>query len=164
MPIYQRATINSANDVRAVATGAGSHYFDADTMRFFSSRLLSGAVALDGYETKEGRRYLFVTSERDTYAGEPRSYTVRMLTLGTVRDDRPSVEIDTVGGFQAFSTARRAWAFARSLVGLRPCGFDRYGVVCRVPGWREIWHGSDKPATACDFHADMFTSEVVNNA
>lgn len=161
MPQYQRATINSANDVRAVVSGTGSHYFDLDTMRFFSSRFLSNVVALDGYETKEGRRYLFVTSDRDTYSQEPRSYTVRMLTLGTVRDDRPAVDIDTVGGFQAFSSAAKAWRFARSLKGLPECGLVKYGATCRLPAWREIRHGASTPATACDFHMDLFMAEVI---
>ena len=161
MPQYQRASINSANDVRAVVSGIGSHYFDTDTMRFFSSRLLSNVVALDGYSTEEGRRYLFVTSEREAYSQEPRAYTVRMLTLGTVRDDRPSVEIDTVGGFQAFSSAAKARRFARSLLDLPECGLVKYGTACRVPAWREIWYGAETPATACDFHMDTFTAEVI---
>lgn len=94
MTTYQRTAIYSSDDIRAVADGAGSHFFDPDTMRFFNSRLLSGAWVLDGNECKPGHRYLFVTSER--YGDEPRHYTVRIMTLGTVRDNRPAVDIDTL--------------------------------------------------------------------
>lgn len=93
MPTYQRATIASANDVRAVVQAAGSHFFDADTMRFFNSRLLEGVYPIDGWESREGARFLFVTSER--YEDDPRQYSVRMLTLTSQRDDRPDVQIDS---------------------------------------------------------------------
>lgn len=162
MTNYARNAIYTSDDVRAVADHAGSHFFDADTMRFFDSRLLSGVVALDGYETAPGRRFLFVTSERDAYSEQPRRYTVRLLTLGTIRDDRPAVEIDTVGGFQNFTNARAAKAFAQSLFGLPECGLVTYGSACHMPAHREIWHGSDTPARACSFHADNFTREVIN--
>lgn len=162
MTNYARNAIYTGDDVRAVADHASSHFFNSDTMRFFDSRLLSGVIALDGYETVPGHRYLFVTSERDTYSDQPRRYTVRMLTLGSVRDDRPAVEIDTVDDFQAFATARAAKAFAQSLKDLPECGLVTYRAACRLPAHREIWHGSDTPARACAFHADMFTSEVIN--
>lgn len=106
MTTYQRTTIYSADDIRAVADGAGSHFFSPDTMRFFQSRLLSGVVNLDGNECKPGHRFLFVTSER--YGDEPRHYTVRLMTLGAVRDDRPAADIDTL--YSPFSSAREARA------------------------------------------------------
>lgn len=162
MTNYARNAIYTSDDVRAVVDHAGSYFFSADTMRFFDSRLLSGVIALDGYETAPGRRFLFVTSERDKYSDRPRRYTVRMLTLDTVRDDRPAVDIDTVYGFQEFTTARAAKAFAQSLKELPECGLVTYGNACRMPAHREVWHGRDEPARACAFHADVFTSEVIN--
>lgn len=110
MTSYQRTEIRTSNDVRAVADHAGSHFFAAPTMRFFSSRLLEGVHAPDGHETAPGRRYVFVTSERHD---GPRHYTVRMMTLGTVRDDRPWADIETVGDY--YSTAAQARKAAKEL-------------------------------------------------
>lgn len=112
MTTYQRATIHSADDIRAIADHAGSYFFSADTMRFFSSRLLSAARPLDGAETVEGRRYLFVTSER--HGDAPRHYALRMLTLEATEDDRPAVDIDTIGSYHA--TRAQALAAMRNYV------------------------------------------------
>lgn len=113
MPNYQRSAIHSADDVRAIADHAGSHFFSADTMRFFSSRLLSAARPLDGAETVEGRRYLFATSERHG-DDAPRHYALRMLTLEATEDDRPAVDIDTIGNYHA--TRAQALAAMRDYV------------------------------------------------
>ena len=113
MTMYQRAAIHTADDIRAIADRAGSHFFDADTMRFFSSRLLDGVRALDGNATEPGRRYLFVTSERDTYSDQPRRYTVRMATLGTQRDNRPAIDIQTIDEAYGLPTAAAARRFMR---------------------------------------------------
>ena len=112
MPKYQRAAIHSADDIRAIADHAGSHFFSAGAMRFFSSRLLSAVRPLDGADTEEGRRYLFVTSER--HGDAPRHYALRMLTLEAVRNDAPSVDIDTVGNHHA--TRGQALAAMRNYV------------------------------------------------
>lgn len=115
MPIYQRATITSIESLKAVAKGAGSHFFDASAMRFFNSRVLEGIYPVDGWETTEGARFLFVTSER--YEDEPRRYSVRMLTLGSQRDDRAAVAVDS--DFDAkHDTAAQAKAAARERVAL----------------------------------------------
>lgn len=109
---YQRTAIYNADDIRAIADHAGSYFFTPETMRFFSSRVLSDAWQVDGYETKPGRRYVFVTSEKhgdDT----PRHYAVRLATLGTVRDDRPAIDIETVGDYH--DTARAAKRAAQAL-------------------------------------------------
>lgn len=121
MPTYQRETIYSADDIRAIADHAGSHFFDRETMRFFDSRLLEGVYPCEAnritgespdtmqanpYAAEVANRFAFVTSERSDWEG--RAYTVRILTLASVRDDRPSVSIDTLGGFQHWGTAREA--------------------------------------------------------
>lgn len=113
MPNYQRAAIHSADDIRAIADHAGSYFFSADTMRLFSSRLLSAARPLDGADTVEGRRYLFVTSERHG-DDAPRHYALRMLTLEATEDGRPSVDIHTVGDHHA--TRAMALAAMRNYV------------------------------------------------
>lgn len=111
MPTYQRSTIHTIDDIRAVADHAGSHFFDAATMRFFASRVLNGVYAPDGHQTVEGRRYIFVTSERHG-DDAPRHYAVRMMTLGSQRDDRPYVDIATVGDYH--DTARAAHKAAQA--------------------------------------------------
>lgn len=75
------------------------HWFDASTMRFFRTRLLS-EVHLD---TKQ-QRSLFVTSEPYCWDGE-RVYTVRAAAWTTG-------DIDTVGEMGQFATARLAQAAA----------------------------------------------------
>lgn len=105
MTTYQRSAVHTAADIQAIADHAGSFFFSADTMRFFSSRILTGIVALDGAKTEPGNRFLFLTSERHGI-GQPRHYAVRLATLTTQRDDRPGLHIATVGDYHA--TAGRA--------------------------------------------------------
>ena len=113
MPKYQRAAIHGADDIRAIAGHAGSHFFSAGAMRFFSSRLLSAVRPLDGADAEEGRRYLFVTSERHG-DDAPRHYALRMMTLGSVRNDATAVDIDTIGSYHA--TRAQALAAMRNYV------------------------------------------------
>lgn len=110
MPYYARTTVHNISDIRAITTGAGSHFFDAATMRFFQSRVLEGVYAPDGHDAVEGNRFFFVTSER--YDDNPRHYAVRVLTLQSVRDDRPAVDISTLGGhYDTAYQARKAAQF-----------------------------------------------------
>ena len=80
---------------------AGHHYFDADTMRFFRSRLPDSHVY--------GGRF-FITSEQFECSDghrEPRAYTVRTANLdGSTGAD--------VGGFQEWATLADARAIARA--------------------------------------------------
>jgi hypothetical protein len=78
--------------------GIGRHWFDADTMRFFRSRL-----ADVGYQASDGRVY-FVSSEKGPHS--KRAYTVRCLT-------GPKGDIKTVGEFQAFGTSATATRYAK---------------------------------------------------
>lgn len=80
--------------------GYGRHWFDPDTMRFFSCRLPEF-----GYTAEDGSAY-FVSSERGPSG--VRRYTVRRLT-GT------GGEIETVGQFQQYATRSAATAAALSL-------------------------------------------------
>lgn len=109
---YQRAAVHSVDDLRAIVDATGSHYFDRDTMRFFDSRLLEGVWAGKsnrqeaGVSTLPGNRYVFVTSERPPW-GE-RRYSVRVVELLEVRDERADVRIETAGEFYSHPTARAA--------------------------------------------------------
>ena len=107
MPTYQRTHVHTTADLRAIADHAGSFFFSRDTMRFFKSSLLEGVYAPDGYKALPGNRFFFVTSER--HGDNPRHYTVRRAVLGIQRDDRPAIDIATVGEHHATpAEARRA--------------------------------------------------------
>lgn len=96
------------SEIVETAKATGSHFFDADSMRYFSSR-----VHGDLY----GGRF-FVTSERDnTIWGEPawngvRRYTVRMARYYP-GDER--LQIDTMGEFGEYDTREEAHREARRL-------------------------------------------------
>lgn len=76
---------------------SGGHYFDADTMRFFSSRVLPTVIA--------GR--FFITSERTGFDhSSPRAYSVREFM--------PDGSIETVGEFNAYATSGAAKTAARN--------------------------------------------------
>ena len=107
MVSYQHSAVYSTRDIQAIADHAGSFFFTPDTMRFFSSRVLSDVRALDGKESVCGRRFLFVTSEKYGYDA-PRHYTLRLATLGAQRDNRPAIDIQTVGDNYATARAARA--------------------------------------------------------
>lgn len=112
MPTYQRSTVHTSADLRAIADHAGSFFFSPNTMRFFNSRLLKGVYHRGDSKAIEGAVFYFVTSE--AYDDAPRHYTVRRAVLGTQRDGRPAIDIATVGEHHATPTeARRA---ARELV------------------------------------------------
>jgi len=96
-----RTELYSVDDIRAVMTGAGSHWWDRDTFRFFRcrvdesqtlNRLPDGRVAFISSEQFEG-------SDRRRDA---RRYTVRLFNpadwigRGTCLED--------LGGFQAHAT------------------------------------------------------------
>lgn len=89
------ATPTTITEIKSLAMSSGSHFFDADTLRFFSSRVSSRV-----HVGVSGRRVYFVTSEQyDT--GYVRKYTVRKIHVCNGR-------IDTVGEFQAYRTSAQA--------------------------------------------------------
>ena len=92
---------------RAVSSGAmlidevkrcNSHFFDADTMRFFKSRLL------EVFPSNKQNATYFVTSEQGP--NNVRAYSVRKFA---------SCKVNTVGEFQGYATAAQAKAAARRL-------------------------------------------------
>ena len=108
MPTYQRRTVHTVDDIRAIADHAGSFFFSPGAMKAFNSRILSGVYAPDGFEAEEGNRFFFVTSERDDFADMPRHYTVRYAVLKSQRDDRPAIDIGTVGDYPYHTSAAAA--------------------------------------------------------
>lgn len=92
------------DEVKRRAEKHGSHFFDKDTMRFFSSRV-SELMWVDGdrkdYETNP---IYFITSEQDRgpykHSGSTRAFSVRKID--------EDGDIDTIGEFQGYSTLNEA--------------------------------------------------------
>jgi len=97
---------HDTTQVRELARDCGNHFFDADSMKHFGSRI---------HDRVYGGRY-FVTSEQDNtghaWDGQ-RRYTVRSFDY---EDGR--FTIDTVGEFGEYATATKAHAVAAKLAGL----------------------------------------------
>lgn len=95
-------------ELKRLASSSGSHFFDADTMRAFRSRLHDVLPGVDGW--------YFITSEKHvsytSYASinEPRQYTIRRLRINTAGTD---LSIDTIGEFQEYPTLGRARTAAK---------------------------------------------------
>ena len=100
----QIPTYESVDAIRRAAIGNGSHFFDADAMRFFGSKVYDDLYA--------GR--IFITSERDRSGGAwngIRCYTVRMT--GPPRDSGEGFRLDTLGSFGQFLTLGTARTAAK---------------------------------------------------
>jgi hypothetical protein len=81
----------------------GGHWFDADTLHFFRSRLPTGCVG------RVDNTAWFVTSEAGPFGLGPRAYTVR-------RADVVTGHVDTEGTFRGYSTRGAAITAARQFV------------------------------------------------
>lgn len=109
---------NTVEEIRQEAARTGSHFFDADSVRWFASRIHGDLYG--------GR--VFVTSERDTSRFFPawdglRRYTVRVARYAP-GDSR--LRIDTLGEFGEHATReeahRAAAALADTVNGCHDCG------------------------------------------
>jgi len=80
------------SDVRRINKEKGMHFFDRDTMRFFSSRIETKNFLIDG-------KYFITSEQRDMT--QRRRYTVRKFNPETG-------SITTVGDFQQFGSAAEA--------------------------------------------------------
>lgn len=92
------AVTSDRYEIKRRNTAFGHHFFDADTMEFFGSKVLPTVYV--GSDLS-----YFVTSEK--HQDDPRLYTVRSCD---VRGD-----VQTVGSFQEHTTASDALAVARTL-------------------------------------------------
>ena len=86
------------DDIKQCAQICKSHFFDADTMRFFNSR-----VGETAYQDGRGGAY-FTTSEKGP--NNVRAYSVRHY-------DPARCGVETVGKFQAYKTAAQAQGAAQ---------------------------------------------------
>lgn len=110
-PIAARVVGISSQIVKDANARAGQHFFDADTLRFFDSRVMSEAFAAQN--DRDGRLVspfaFLVTSERfhGSTGSAPRKWSVRVCHLA-------SGEVDTFAdSFQGFDTPAQARSAAR---------------------------------------------------
>ena len=101
----ERATFGSVADIRAANVALGHYFFDADTLRFFGSRIS---------EHVYGGRY-FVTSERDEAVSSRFPAAWNGERRYTVREASPDGSVSTVGDFGAYGTLAEAKRAAQAL-------------------------------------------------
>lgn len=99
--------IIDVHDLKDAARECGSYYFDPETMKFFSSRLLD--VEPTSADTLTG---LFLTSERDRFSDLPREYNVRSYAVTTHKHTDgtrcPSFTAEKVETYSTSAEARAA--------------------------------------------------------
>ena len=84
--------INTIAEAKEANANAGYRWFEASSMRFFSSRLPKSVLPVDNGA-------LFVSSEKcdmPYHPSEPRRYTIRFI--------HDSGKLETVGEFQQYAT------------------------------------------------------------
>lgn len=107
--------VSSIEQLKQLATEHGSHFFDADAMRFFSSRVHSAVYGGRYFVTSEQQRAVYISS--GFIPAEPRRYTVRIAQLyyGANSAHITFDAVESLGGFQAFETRHEAHSAARAL-------------------------------------------------
>ena len=89
---------HTVNEIKQLARDCGNHFFDAEAMRYFSSRVGSKVYGGKYFITSEQ----FVTYYPD-YHREPRKYTIRAVIYHEGR-----FGIEDVGDFQQYETREAA--------------------------------------------------------
>lgn len=110
--------VHGWDDLRRLSNDSGGHFFSADTMRFFGSRLLGSPRFVKGTEDRLSAQYVGVTSE-DNWDRTEREYRARVFDVTShtaVRDDGRTIDIvtfnsDTIGD-ETHTSARQAHAAA----------------------------------------------------
>jgi hypothetical protein len=105
--VHPRATHINAWVLENANRAAGHHFFDADTKRFFSSRISNG------FRVPGKLAVYFVTSEKQRWSSEPRLYTVRLMLANGKLADIPG---ETFQGHRTLASATRA---AKRLAGVK---------------------------------------------
>jgi len=94
------------DEVRRRAEKGSPHFFDKDTMRFFSSRISE-------LMWEKGSDIYFITSEQDKgttqHAGSTRAFTVRKIDANG--------DINKIGEFQGHSTLSEARREIKDIIG-----------------------------------------------
>lgn len=101
--------ITSISELKLIAANRGNHFFDADALRFFNSRIHSRIYGGHYFVTSEKRDGVYLSS--GYVPGDPRAYSVREITW-----DGSHISFDAVGeGFQGYATRDEAHRAARQL-------------------------------------------------
>lgn len=96
------SSFSSFENMKFVNERAGYHWFSADTMKFFSCRLLGSVYA--NWKDETCHLFYFVSSEQRW--GSARLYSVRVF-------DSHTGIVDTIGKFQEHGTSRAAKSAAQ---------------------------------------------------
>jgi len=101
------------NEVKRRAKKGSPHFFDKDTMRFFSSRISELMWQVGDVKDYQTNPIYFITSEADRgsvqHAGSARAFTVRKIDADG--------DIDTVSEFQEHSTLNKARKEIKNIIG-----------------------------------------------
>ena len=96
------------DEVRSRAKKGSPHFFDKETMRFFSSRVS------ELMWKSPNRNIYFITSEKDSghtqHSGSTRAFTVRIID--------ENGDMKKVGKFQEYSTLNEARTRIKNIIGL----------------------------------------------
>lgn len=92
------------DEVKRRAERGSPHFFDKDTMRFFSSRISELMWDVGNLKDYQTNPIYFITSEADNgsvrHSGSDRGFTIRKINADG--------KIDKVSGFQEYSTLNEA--------------------------------------------------------
>ena len=133
LDVPEYGTHLDAVTLKKLVSDSGSHYFDADTMRGFKSRLHDIIAGPDGWYFITSEKHEAYTSYR--VINEPRKYSVRRLRINTKGDD---LSIDTLGEFQQYPslgtarTAARKFAKTGALICEHCTGTPEHESWCRT--------------------------------
>ncbi len=101
------------DEVRRRSDAKGGHFFDKDSMRFFSSRISELMWQVGNVSDYKTNDIYFITSEQDRggyeHSGSVRAYTIRKADADG--------DIDTVSEFQEFATLGEARKELRNIIG-----------------------------------------------
>lgn len=87
---------SSVPQMKVAVKNSGNHFFDADTMRFFNSKIETGIL----------QKRFFITSERMEIT-DPKKYTIRFF-MRDFEGSTSGLDCFSVGEFQQFETLAEA--------------------------------------------------------
>lgn len=140
----------SSDDLIKLVKDSGSHYFDADTMRAFKSRLHDIYPGVDGWYFVTSEKHEAVTSYR--VINEPRLYSVRRLRVEVHQDEASGemvgdLKIETVGTFQEHTTLNKARRHAKRVAATGAEKCEYCAGVTMHENWCKHAKGSDHATT-----------------
>ena len=115
--VTMKEFIDSGNyfedEIRRRSDKKGGHFFDKDTMRFFSSRISELMWQVGEVSKYQTNPIYFITSEQDK-GGVQHSGSVRAFTIRTIDADG---DVTSVSEFQEYATLNEARRELRDIIG-----------------------------------------------